>query len=318
VNVAAKPDGFAAKMRRDASAHLGAIPAPSRDAANTVDFASPTLPDLLVVLSCCCPSNWAPFPTTGRRAFRRTGQASLGTWRTPRGSGGGRDTPLARPSTLLCSKLDGSTFAERILDTEGGSFDISCTTLSFNESIEQEKLLIGRVAEGDREAFAELFDRVAPCILGVLVRLVRQRGLAEEALQETFLQGWLQAGNYRPEAGSPRAWLLNIARSRGLDVLRREGSRQRREEAVFVQETKIQEAVGIARLEADERQAQVREGLAQLAPAQQACLTLAFHHDLSHTAIAERLSMPLGSVKSRVRLGMRRLGQLLEAAPAQA
>jgi RNA polymerase sigma-70 factor (ECF subfamily) len=103
-------------------------------------------------------------------------------------------------------------------------------TLSrFNqEPIEQEKLLMARVAEGDREAFAELFDRVAPCILGVLVRLVRQRGLAEEALQETFLQAWLQMGDYRPEVGSPRAWLLSIARSRGLDVLRRQqkGSRE--------------------------------------------------------------------------------------------
>jgi RNA polymerase sigma-70 factor (ECF subfamily) len=97
------------------------------------------------------------------------------------------------------------------------------TVSSFSqESIEQEKLLMARVAEGDREAFAELFDRVAPCVLGVLVRLVRQRGQAEEALQETFLQAWLQTGNYRPEVGSPRAWLLNIARSRGLDILRRE------------------------------------------------------------------------------------------------
>jgi len=83
------------------------------------------------------------------------------------------------------------------------------------------------VAKGDREAFTELFDRLAPCILGVLIRLLRQRGPAEEALQETFLQAWLQADNYRPEAGSPRAWLLNIARSRGLDTLRRESSRRR-------------------------------------------------------------------------------------------
>ena len=95
------------------------------------------------------------------------------------------------------------------------------------ESTEQEKLLMARVAAGDRDAFAALFDRVAPCVLGVLVRLVRQRGLAEEALQETFLQAWVQTGDYRPEAGSPRAWLLKIARSRGLDILRRENSRRR-------------------------------------------------------------------------------------------
>jgi RNA polymerase sigma-70 factor (ECF subfamily) len=190
------------------------------------------------------------------------------------------------------------------------------TAAGSNESIEHEKLLMGRVAEGDREAFAELFDRVAPCVLGVLVRLVRHRGLAEEALQETFLQGWLQAENYRPAVGSPRAWLLNIARSRGLDALRRESSRRQREEAVFVQEPKTQEAVGVSRLEGLERQAQVREGLVHLAPAQKACLDLAFVEELTHAAIARRLSMPLGSVKSRVRLGMRKLGRMLEAVPA--
>ncbi len=194
--------------------------------------------------------------------------------------------------------------------------DRSCTAPGSNASIEQEKLLLTRVAAGDREAFAELFDRLAPCVLGVLVRLVRQRGLAEEVLQETFLQAWLQADNYRPEAGSPRAWLLNIARSRGLDALRRESSRRRREEVVFVQEPKNQEAVGVSRLERLENQAQVRAGLEQLAPAQQACLALAFVEELPHTAIAQRLSMPLGSVKSRVRLGMRKLGRMLEAAPA--
>jgi RNA polymerase sigma-70 factor (ECF subfamily) len=106
----------------------------------------------------------------------------------------------------------------------------SCTEPAHrNSPTQQEELLMARVAAGDREAFAALFDRVAPCVLGILVRLVRQRGLAEEALQETFLQAWLQAGNYRPEAGSPRAWLLSIARSRGLDALRRDGSRRREE-----------------------------------------------------------------------------------------
>ncbi len=185
-------------------------------------------------------------------------------------------------------------------------------------TIEHEKLLLSRVAEGNREAFAELFDGLAPIILGVLVRLVRQRGLAEEALQETFLQAWLQAGNYRPELGTPRAWLLNIARSRGLDSLRREDSRRRREETVCMQEPRIrEEPLGVSRLEARERQVQVREGLRQLAPAQTACLALAFAADLPHTAIARKLSMPLGSVKSRVRLGMRNLGRLLESAPAK-
>jgi RNA polymerase sigma-70 factor (ECF subfamily) len=180
-------------------------------------------------------------------------------------------------------------------------------------STEREKLLVGRVADGNREAFAELFDGLSPCILGVLIRLLRRRDLAEEALQEAFLQGWLQADRYRPELGSPRAWLLSIARSRGLDTLRRERSRSRREEAVGGWEPQTLSPVGTARLESLERQAEVREGLIRLPAAQRACLALAFGHDLPHPAIARELAMPLGSVKSRIRLGMRRLGGMLAA-----
>jgi RNA polymerase sigma-70 factor (ECF subfamily) len=172
---------------------------------------------------------------------------------------------------------------------------------------------MSRVAEGDREAFAELFDSLAPCILGVLIRLLRQRELAEEALQETFLQGWLQADRYQRELGSPRAWLLSIARSRGLDTLRRERSRNRREEVVGIREPRSLPPIGTERLESRERQAQVRQGLVLLPAPQQACLALAFGRDLAHPAIARELAMPLGSVKSRIRLGMRRLGGLLEA-----
>lgn len=176
---------------------------------------------------------------------------------------------------------------------------------------------MGRVADGDREAFAELFDRVAPTILGVLVRLVRQRTLAEEALQETFLQGWLQALHYRPELGSPRAWLLNIARSRGLDSLRRERSRYRREEAAVAWGPEFDPPVGTARLEKLQQRARIREELGELPAAQRACLALAFGKDLAHPVIARELAMPLGSVKSRIRLGMRRLARALEAGGAE-
>ena len=95
-------------------------------------------------------------------------------------------------------------------------------------SIDQETELLKRVAAGDGEAFAELFTRIAPRVLGFLVRLMRRRSLAEEALQETFLQIWLRAEAYRPDLGSPLYWALKIARSRGIDLLRREISRRRR------------------------------------------------------------------------------------------
>ena len=181
-------------------------------------------------------------------------------------------------------------------------------------SIEREVELMIRVAQEDRDAFAELFDRLAPTILGVLIRLLRQRHLAEEALQETFLQGWLQACDYRQEAGSPRAWLLNIARSRGLDSLRRERSRNRREEVVAALEAPVLLPVGTERLESLQLRARIRKGLDRLPAAQRACLALAFGRELSHPLIADKLGMPLGTVKSRIRLGMQRLGGVLAGA----
>jgi RNA polymerase sigma-70 factor (ECF subfamily) len=184
-------------------------------------------------------------------------------------------------------------------------------TKGLEASTERETELMARVAEEDRDAFAELFDRLAPTILGVLMRLLRQRHLAEEALQETFLQGWMQACNYRQEAGSPRAWLLNIARSRGLDSLRRERSRNRREEVVVALEATALPPAGTEQLESLQLRARIREGLGRLPAAQRACLALAFGHDLSHPMIADKLGMPLGTVKSRIRLGMRRLEGML-------
>lgn len=179
-----------------------------------------------------------------------------------------------------------------------------------DSSIDQETELLRRVAARDGEAFAEFFTRMAPRILGFLVRLLRRRSLAEEALQETFLQIWLRAEAYRPEVGSPLTWTLRIARSRGIDLLRRESSRRHREEVVGQEVQPALEPVGTSRLERDELRCRVLDGLEHLSTAQRACLALAYGEDLSHPRIAERLSMPLGSVKSRVRLGMKRLERL--------
>ncbi len=174
----------------------------------------------------------------------------------------------------------------------------------------QDKHLIRQIANGNREAFAELFDRLAPKVLGVLVQLLRQRSLAEEALQETFLQAWLQADRYRPEQGSPCQWLLVIAKSRGLDRLRRESSRKQREEA-FCQGLAALHPVATSRLESQERRTSIRDEVQRLTAPQRACLQLAFGQDLSHSEIAQKLSMPLGSVKSRIRMGMQKLGRSL-------
>lgn len=178
--------------------------------------------------------------------------------------------------------------------------------------MEREADLIDRVAGGDGEAFARLFEAHAPVALGLLVRILGQRSEAEEALQEVFVQVWTQADRYDESRATPRGWILMLARSRGLDRLRRRSSLQRREEAaaVSVQE-EVASPVGTERLESRERHSRVRSALGLLTPEQRRCIELAFFEGLTHTEIAKRLEAPLGTVKSRILLGMNKLRQAL-------
>jgi len=169
--------------------------------------------------------------------------------------------------------------------------------------------LLRRVGGEDPDAFLALFDRFSPVVLGVLVRLLRQRASAEEVLQEVFLQVWISAGSYRENLGSPRTWVLGIARNRGIDRLRRRQSRARREEATCRRAE--EEAVTSDWTESGDRRWRVQRAISSLPPEQRACIELAFYADLSHAEIAARLAAPLGTVKSRIQLGMRKLRRVL-------
>lgn len=186
------------------------------------------------------------------------------------------------------------------------------------DDLASEHRLMARIADRDRDAFAALFDRHSPTVLGVLMRLLRDRDEAEEVLQEAFLQLWQEAARYRPEGATPRGWLLMLARSRAIDRLRSGRSRKRREERVAADETTLSDGAappaGPARIEAAERRRTVGSALAGLPDEQRRCIELAYFEGLSHTQIAARLGAPLGTVKSRVLLGMRKLRAALEAA----
>ena len=169
--------------------------------------------------------------------------------------------------------------------------------------------LMGRVASGDREAFSTLFERHAPLVLGVLTKMLRRRDEAEEVLQEAFLQAWDRADSYNPQRATPRGWLLLISRSRAIDRIRSRQARTRREEAVQVEDawrTKV-DPVGTGELEASERAERVGRALRVLPEDQRRCIELAFFEGLSHSQIASALDQPLGTVKSRILLGMRKL-----------
>lgn len=169
---------------------------------------------------------------------------------------------------------------------------------------------LGRVAGGDQDAFGELYDRHSAAVLGLLVRLLGDRTEAEEVLQETFLQAWRQALRFRAELATVRGWLLMVARSRALDRRRANRSRLVREDVVAAETPQSIDDVESQALSGSTR-SQVRRALASLPSEQRQALELAFFAGLTHVEVAARLGQPLGTVKSRILLGMQKLRKLL-------
>jgi len=168
-----------------------------------------------------------------------------------------------------------------------------------------------RIAGGDRDAMSELFDRHASGVLGLLLRMVRARAAADELLQDVFFQAWQDAERYRPEVSAPRTWLLMLARSRAIDRLRSADSRRRRErDAVrqaYLDGHPVEAPRGFDRLQREERRRRAAAALGSLPDEQRSAIELAFFDGLTHRQVAERLGAPLGTVKSRILLGMRKL-----------
>jgi RNA polymerase sigma-70 factor (ECF subfamily) len=175
-----------------------------------------------------------------------------------------------------------------------------------DRNITDEELMC-RVGGGDSCALAALHDRHAARLFGLLICLLPQRVDAEDALQETFWQVWRQAGSYDPARGSVEAWLLTIARSRGLD------SRRRHPE---LPKSALPPAGAwvdpLRALEESETAREVRQALARLPAEQRQALSLAFFGGLTHEQVAIRQGVPLGTAKTRIRLAMSRLRVLLQ------
>ena len=168
--------------------------------------------------------------------------------------------------------------------------------------------LLSRVGRGDEEAFRGLFRRYAPTAIALAERIVRRMHLAEETVQEAFLALWRNPDGYDPERGSVRAWLLSTVHHRAVDLVRREEAQRRRAlEAVPEREEPDHAAEVVEEIGARAERASVREALQQLPPDQREVIELMYFGGRSQSQIAQELDLPLGTVKSRTLLGMRRL-----------
>lgn len=162
--------------------------------------------------------------------------------------------------------------------------------------------LLGRTAARDRAAFSALYDRYAPRAFGLILRIIRNRTDAEDVLQETFLQVWNQAARFDPNRSAPDVWLLLIARSRAVDRLRKR--RLTTKEELPDPATHTEPDTGLIR---QEDAAKLHTALEQLPHEQRELIRRAFYCGLTHEQIAIELNLPLGTVKTRIRLGMMRL-----------
>jgi RNA polymerase sigma-70 factor, ECF subfamily len=168
--------------------------------------------------------------------------------------------------------------------------------------------LMDGIVRGREEDFRRLFRRYAPTALALATRVVRDPAVAEDAVQEAFLAVWRDPDAYDASLGSVRAWVMGIVHHRAVDATRREAARRRRDEAPLLLDppTTIEDEV-MDEIDLPEQRRQVREALDALPENQREIVELMYFTGLTQSQIAERLSLPLGTVKSRTLLAMRRL-----------
>ncbi len=182
-----------------------------------------------------------------------------------------------------------------------------------SEDAAQDAAIVRRMAEGDESALGALYDRWSDGVHTLVVRIVRDEAEAEEVVEAVFWQAWQQAGRYTGDRGTPGAWLLAMARSRSLDrlrTLRRRRDEPAADDSIFANQPAIGDP--LSDLDASDRAGRVVAALQELPPEQRQVLELAYFEGLSQTEIAERLDQPLGTIKTRARLALRKMRDRLE------
>jgi RNA polymerase sigma-70 factor, ECF subfamily len=171
--------------------------------------------------------------------------------------------------------------------------------------------LLNRIQAGDHSALAELYDATSKAVFSLALRIVSERDIAEDVVVEVYSQVWGNAKAYNPQRGTALAWVLTMTRSRAIDVLRSRRHLQNNESIEEAHNLQADVPTPEDMSEAAEQQRLVQRALNGLSVDQRQLIELAYFSDLSHSEIAARVGQPLGTVKTRIRLGMLRLRQLL-------
>jgi len=177
----------------------------------------------------------------------------------------------------------------------------------------EDKELLAGIARGDHESFATLFDRYSAAAFGIASRVCADRAIAEDVVQETFLSLWKRPAAYEPSKGAVAEYLMGAVHHKAVDAVRHEQSLRRREQTVANEDQigsddDVVEAAWIL-----VRRDRVREAIVRLSDVQREALELAYMNGLTYAEVADKLNIPLGTAKTRLRDGMIKLRQMLQA-----
>jgi RNA polymerase sigma-70 factor, ECF subfamily len=163
------------------------------------------------------------------------------------------------------------------------------------------------LAESDPEAFATLYDRHSRAAYALAYRMMGERLAAEDLVQEVFLKVWRTAGSYRAKRGTVRTWILSIVRSRAIDQLRADAARRRSQEKIEASAPRSHPSEAFTEAWRTSRQEQLHQALKALSPEQSKILVSAYLSGYTHVEIAGLLKIPLGTVKGRIRLELKKV-----------
>jgi len=172
--------------------------------------------------------------------------------------------------------------------------------------------LLAACSQGDRSAFARLYEGTSAQLFGVAVRILRREDWAEEVLQDCYVSIWNHARSYRPGLSAPMTWMTSIVRNRCLDWLRRPSLETIDEDGKLIENAMSDTPDPLAELERRADASAIARCLQALEARQRQAIALAFYDGLSHSELASHMRQPLGTVKTWVRRGLIRLKACLE------
>ena len=197
------------------------------------------------------------------------------------------------------------------LEARIGTRTVSARALAYHSPVTRSSCAgsegewIAQVADGDADAFARIYDAWSSRLFALILQIVVDRAQSEEVLQEVFLEVWRTAGSYSPARGSVRAWLVTMARRRAIDRVRSSQAAKNREDRWhdYLPDMDLTVQAVEDRIVGQE----VRRALDAVGEPQRSTLVMAYFTGLTHTEIARRTGVPLGTVKTRIRNGIARL-----------